>query len=89
MELVFLVFSLVVGVALGYFWRSRKRIDLGKATLAVILVLIFSLGFGIGANDALLDALPRVGANAAFLLGFVLLFSSVFVLVAKRLVRLR
>jgi hypothetical protein len=89
LELVFLVVSLVTGVVFGFFWRNRKQVNLSKVTSAVIAVLIFSLGFSIGANDALLDALPRVGVDAVVLLGFVLLFSAVFVLAAKRLVRLR
>jgi len=86
--LAMLAVALVGGIAFGYVLRSRKRVNLGKVTLGVILSLIFSLGFSIGSNGELLGSLPKVGFNAVVILFFALTFSVVFVMAVKRLVKI-
>ncbi len=83
-----LLIPLVAGVAVGFAWRSRKRLDLNRLTLVAIVVLIFSMGFSIGSNDALLSSMPVIGAQALVLVILILVFSIVFVMGARRLVRL-
>jgi hypothetical protein len=86
-NLFLLIIPLVAGVLLGYFLREKKRVDLGKVMFGVVLVLIFSLGFSIGSNNELLAALPRVGFVGFGIMLLAVLFSVVFVLLAKRVVR--
>jgi len=86
--LLSLVIALVAGLCSGYFLRNRKRANLGKFTFGVILTLIFSLGFSIGSNNALLNSLPHIGLNATVILLFVLAFSVLLVKVVKKLVKI-
>jgi hypothetical protein len=51
MTLLNLVIPLAAGILLGYLLRNRECIKLDKASFAVIAVLIFSLGFGIGSQS--------------------------------------
>jgi 4-hydroxybenzoate polyprenyltransferase len=83
-----LVLPLILGLVFGYVLRGKKRSNFDKVSLGVILVLIFSLGFTIGANNELLEAMPRVGLNATVIMLFAVLFSVVFVKIAKKAVRL-
>jgi hypothetical protein len=53
------------------------------------VVLIFSLGFSIGANNELLNALPRVGLNAIVILLLAVFFSAVLVKAAMKAVELK
>ena len=78
---------LVAGVLLGYLLRNRKQPKLEKFSLAIIVILIFSLGFGIGSNNELLAALPQVGLQALVIAGLAILFSIAFVKAGKRLVK--
>ncbi len=78
---------LVAGVLLGYLLRNRKQPKLEKASLAIIVILIFSLGFGIGSNNELLAALPQVGLQALVIAGLAILFSIAFVKAGKKLVK--
>jgi hypothetical protein len=87
-NLAVLIIPLVAGVLLGYFLRERIQVNLGKVTFGVILVLIFSLGFSIGSNGELLNSLPRVGLASLVLSLLAILFSVVFVMVARKVVRL-
>jgi len=82
-----LIIPLVAGILLGYLLRNRKRIKLDKASLAVIVILIFSLGFGIGSNNELLNAMPKVGFNALIISVITILFSIAFVMAGRRMVR--
>jgi len=84
-----LILPLVAGIVFGYVLRGRKRTDLSKATFGVIIVLIFSLGFGIGGNSELLAALPRVGLDAVVIALLAMLFSVVFVVAARKAVGLK
>jgi hypothetical protein len=88
LRIFYLVLPLVIGILLGYLLRERRKLDLGKVSLGVIIVLIFSLGFGIGSNGELLRSLPEVGLNAAVILVFALGFSVALVWAARKLVRL-
>ena len=87
MTLLSLIIPLAVGILLGYLLRNRKLVKLDKVSLAVIIVLIFSLGFGIGSNNELLDALPKVGFNALIISVLTILFSIAFVKAGRRMVK--
>ena len=78
---------MVGGIVFGYVLRNRRRVRLDRVSFGVVLLLIFSLGFSIGGDKALLGSLPNVGLSAVVILAFVLLFSVVFVKVAERLVK--
>jgi lipopolysaccharide export LptBFGC system permease protein LptF len=86
--LLYLVVSLIAGIAVGYLLRRRRQVNLGRVTFGVILLLIFSLGFSIGSNGDLLGSLPRVGASAVVIVLLAVGFSVTFVKVAGRLVKL-
>jgi hypothetical protein len=80
---------LVAGVLLGYLLRNRKQPKLEKFSLAIIVILIFSLGFGIGSNNELLAALPQVGLQALVIAGLAIFFSIAFIKAGKRLIKTR
>lgn len=84
MNFALLVVPLVAGMFLGYFLREKRKVNLGKATFAIILVLIFSLGFGIGSNSELLNSLPDVGLSAVVIASLAIVFSVVLVKAVKR-----
>ena len=79
---------LVTGLVLGYFLRGKKSVNLGRFTVAVIVVLIFSLGFSVGSNNVLLESLPRVGLGSLVIASSSVLFSVVLVALVRRKVRL-
>jgi len=83
-----LIIPLVAGIVLGYCLRGKRHVDFGKVTLAAIVVLIFSLGFGIGSNNELLGSLNKVGFHAFVLASMTIVFSVVFVKAVRKLVRL-
>jgi uncharacterized transporter YbjL len=87
MTLLNLIIPLAAGILVGYLLRNRKRIKLDKASLAVIVILIFSLGFGIGSNNELLNAVPKVGFNALVISVLTILFSIAFVKAGRRMVK--
>jgi hypothetical protein len=89
LNLLVLIAPLVAGILLGYLLRNGKRVSLDKVTFAAIVVLIFSLGFSIGANNELLNALPRVGLNAIVILLLAVFFSAVLVKAAMKAVELK
>lgn len=78
--------ALALGVAVGYRLRGRK-LNLNRVLTGFILLLIFSLGFSIGSNGALLEALPQVGLASAVLLAAALFFSILFLKAARRVAR--
>jgi hypothetical protein len=89
LTLPYIVISLIAGIGLGYLLQQRRRqVDLSRVTFAVVLLLIFSLGFSIGSNDDLLGSLPKVGADAVMIMLLAVGFSVIFVKAAGRLVRL-
>lgn len=81
--------SLVAGVLLGYFLRNKRRISLNRVTLAIIIILIFSLGFSIGSSNELLSALPKVGLDALVITLLAIGFSVVFAKIAEKAVKLK
>ena len=87
LTLIYLIAPLLSGVLCGYLLKNRKIPKLEKVSLAIIVVLIFSLGFGIGSNSQLLTALPRVGLQALVIAGLAILFSIAFVKVGRKLVK--
>jgi uncharacterized membrane protein YbjE (DUF340 family) len=84
--LLYLIAPLIAGIASGYLLRNRKQPKLEKPILAIIVVLIFSLGFSIGSNSKLLAALPQVGLQALLIAVLAIAFSIAFVKVGKKLV---
>jgi uncharacterized membrane protein YbjE (DUF340 family) len=87
MTLLSLTVPLAAGIILGYLLRNRKRVKLEKASLAVIVILIFSLGFSIGSNNELLSALPNVGLNALIISLIAILFSIAFMKAGRKMVK--
>lgn len=83
-----LIIPLVVGIALGYFLRNKKALNLNRLVSGTILVLIFSLGFTIGSNNDLLAVMPSVGLSAIVLLSTALLFSIIFAKAAEKLMKI-
>ena len=83
---VYLIVPLVLGILLGYLLRDRKLPKPDKASLAVVVILIFALGFGIGSNNELLSSLPQVGAQGLVIAVLAILFSIAFVKAGKKLV---
>lgn len=79
-----LIVPLVAGMLFGYFLREKRKVNLGKLTFGIILVLIFSLGFGIGSNSELLNSLPEVGLSAVVIASLAIVFSVILVKAAKR-----
>ena len=84
MNFAVLVVPLVAGILIGYFLREKRKLNLGKVTVGTILVLIFSLGFGIGSNGELLNSLPSVGLSAILIAALAIAFSVVFVKAARK-----
>jgi uncharacterized membrane protein YbjE (DUF340 family) len=83
-----LLVPLVAGILTGYALRKKWHADLSKATSAVIMVLIFSLGFSMGSNNDVLSSLPRVGWNALFMAVLSIVFSIATVELVRRKVKL-
>jgi predicted ABC-type exoprotein transport system permease subunit len=84
MNFTLLVVPLIAGMLLGYFLREKKKVNLGKVTVGIILVLIFSLGFGIGSNSELLNSLPEVGMSAVVIASLAIVFSVILVKAVRR-----
>jgi hypothetical protein len=82
--ILYLIIPLATGILLGYRLRQRKHINFNRVTLAVILVLIFSLGFTIGSNNDLLMSIPAVGVSALGMAVSAIIFSVLFVVLARR-----
>jgi predicted ABC-type exoprotein transport system permease subunit len=88
MNFALLVVPLMAGMLLGYFLREKRKVNLGKVTLGIILVLIFSLGFSISSNNELLNSLPEVGLSAVVIASLAIVFSVVLVKAVRRTVGL-
>ncbi len=83
------IVPLIAGIGLGYLLRNKRQIQFGRLLFWVILVLIFSLGFSIGSNGDLLNALPDIAGASVILVLLTIGFSAVFVKIAMKLVKLR
>ncbi len=88
LTLVNLIVPLLMGITFGYLLRNKKVPKLEKLSLLVVVVLIFSLGFGIGSNNELLASLPKIGIQGFVISVLAVLFSVVFVKVGKKLVKM-
>jgi uncharacterized membrane protein YbjE (DUF340 family) len=86
---VYLIVPLVVGILFGFLLKDRKLPKLDKVSLAMVVILIFSLGFGIGSNNELLSSLPQVGAQGLVIAVLGILFSIIFVKAGKKWVTSR
>lgn len=87
-NLVSLTISLIIGISCGYLLRNKKPINLSKVVFGTIMILIFSLGFSIGSNNELLGSMSNIGLYALVILLFTLFFSVVFVMAAKKMVKI-
>jgi len=86
LSVFFLIIPLVAGIVAGFLLRGRRRVELSRVNVVIILVLIFSLGFSIGVNRELLNSLPRVGVSALVMASLAIVFSVFFtVLVGRKL----
>ena len=85
-SVLYLTIPLAAGIIAGFLLREKRRADFSRVSVAVILVLIFSLGFSIGVNSELLNSLPRVGVSALAMASLAIAFSVFFtVLVGRKL----
>lgn len=82
------VLPLIAGLFFGYLLRERKKVNLAKITLGIILILIFSLGFTIGSNNELLGSMSSVGLSALLMALLAIGFSVLFVALIRRWVRI-
>ena len=80
----YLTVPLIAGIIAGFLLRWKRRVDINKVNVAIILVLIFSLGFSIGANSELLNSLPRVGVSALAMACLAIIFSVFFTALVGR-----
>jgi drug/metabolite transporter (DMT)-like permease len=83
-SMLYLTIPLVAGIVAGFLLRGKKRVDLSRANVAIILVLIFSLGFSIGVNNELLNSLPRIGVSALTMASLAIAFSVFFTTLVGR-----
>ena len=86
--IVYFVVALALGMGSGYLWRRKKRVSLDRVTSVIIVLLIFSMGFSIGSDNALLASMPTIGVNAVVLVSLTVFFSFVFVKAIRKLVKL-
>lgn len=89
MDLPTIVIPLTAGILLGYLLRSKRKPNLSHVTFGIIIVLIFSLGFTIGANHDLLIFLPQAGLKTAVMLSMTLFFSILFAKIARKAVGIK
>jgi uncharacterized membrane protein YbjE (DUF340 family) len=83
-----LTLPLLAGILSGYLLRRMKKINLDRAAGAIVVVLIFSLGFSIGSDAELLGSLPRIGLSALVMALSAVLFSILFTVWARKKVGL-
>jgi len=84
LSVFFLIIPLVAGIVAGFLLRGRRRVELSRVNVGIILVLIFSLGFSIGVNRELLNSLPRVGVSALVMASLAIVFSVFFTVLVRR-----
>jgi 4-hydroxybenzoate polyprenyltransferase len=83
------IVPLIAGIAVGYFLRNKKHVDLGKLTFGAIVILIFSMGFLIGSNNDLLQSMPKIGLNPLIMAVLAIFFSIIFLKAFKKMVKLK
>jgi uncharacterized membrane protein YbjE (DUF340 family) len=87
LTMVYLMIPLVAGIFVGYLARDKKKIKLDKASVAIIVLLIFCVGFSISSSNELLAAMPTVGLQALLICVLAVAFSIAFVVVGRKLVK--
>lgn len=58
---------MLAGIAAGYLLRRRRVPGLPGAITCLIWLLLFLLGWEVGSNGPLVEALPRLGGEALLL----------------------
>lgn len=79
-----LTLPLLAGILSGYLLRERRKVSLDRVAGAIVVVLIFSLGFSIGSDAELLGSLPRIGLSALAMALSAVLFSILFTVWARK-----
>lgn len=87
LTVLYLMIPLIGGILAGYLLRDKKPLKLDKASVPIILVLIFCIGFSIGSSNELLAAMPTVGVQALVICVLAIAFSIAFVIAGKKLVK--
>jgi uncharacterized membrane protein YbjE (DUF340 family) len=83
-----LLIPLIAGILLGFFLQNKKRFNLSKINFAIIIVLIFSMGFMIGSNNELLASMYRIGFDSVIIVLLSVFFSAIFVKAIRKVVKL-
>ena len=84
---LYLMIPLAIGILTGYLVRNKRQVKLDKASVVIVVVLIFCIGFGIGSSNELLAAMPTVGLQALVICLLAIAFSIAFVKLGKRWVK--
>jgi uncharacterized transporter YbjL len=87
LTVVYLMIPLLAGIFVGYLVRDKKKMKLDKASVGIIVLLIFCVGFSVGSSNELLAAMPTVGLQALLICVLAIAFSIAFVVVGRKLVK--
>lgn len=75
------------GIMLGVLIKSNKFIKIANQVSTIALVfLMFSIGLGIGLNEAVINNLGRIGFNCAFISSSAIFFSVMFTYLCEKTV---
>ena len=55
------------GIALGYLLRKQSLSWINRAIMALIWLLLFLLGIGVGKNEQIIRSLPTLGMEASII----------------------
>jgi len=83
-----LLIPLIAGILLGFFLQNKKRFNLSKINFAIIIVLIFSMGFMIGSNNELLASMYKIGFDSIIIVLLSVSFSVILVMAVTKVVKL-
>ena len=83
-----LLIPLIAGILLGFFLQNKKHFNLSKINFAIIIVLIFSMGFMIGSNNELLASMYKIGFDSIIIVLLSVSFSAIFVKAIRKVVKL-
>jgi hypothetical protein len=89
MNFALLVLFLVLGILFGFFVPEKRKPNLSKLTFGIVLSLMFSLGFGIGSNNEMLNSLPQVGLTALVIASLAITFSVLLLRTVRRKIGLK
>ncbi|QZT37579.1 lysine exporter LysO family protein [Halosquirtibacter xylanolyticus] len=67
--MLLLIFIMVAGIVLGYLLRNQRKIISvnNKLTTIIIYLLLFVLGYGVGADEKIISNLFGLGKDALLL----------------------